>query len=491
MSNTKKIIALLLTAIMLFSTVAIAAYADENGKNVLVTIITDKTDYSATDTAKVTVKVENKSGQKLTGVVISAKADNWRLAKGSASNVLDVGELDKGAGKELKFDAVVYRKASGIKFFFDGFILLFKQMFNKPGEFESYSANDKSSTDVSKTINHGGATVVITATCWYTPVKEESGGNGSSDGWIDNTHLRFGSYPQTDVTSSMRATLDPKATDWKSYNYYSGNGAYSDGKMVSSGYMQYCDVVYGGNKYRGVKFTSYRPTCTGFESTTTTTEQYQQENGYTFGKIYWFKFEPLIWRVLDPDTGLVFCENIIDSQAYNNYVLSADEKIWGNAGKTYYANNYYKSSIREWLTKDFYNTAFSEAEHNCMLAYACDNSCYSSEYPEYDSQNSTDKVFLLSYKEITNSSYGFNSSAYNLDAARRKHGTDYAKCQGLYVENSGSEYDGNSYWWLRTSGSSSGTACRIKFNGYWHPSNSVQYTISGICPAIKLDLKSL
>lgn len=485
MKNAKRIIALLLTAVMLFLTTAIAVNADENGKNVLVTVITDKSSYSATDTAKVTIKVENKSGRKLTGVVISADTDNWMLAKGSASNILDVGQMAKGTVKNLEFNAVVNRKADGIKFFFDGFLLFFKQLFNKPAEFNSYSAKGKSSTSVTTSLKHGGATVTVIATCWYDPVQEGPDENGRYDGWTDSTHFRFGSYPQTDVTSSMGAALDPLAADWKSYNYYTGSGTFSDGKMVPSDYMMYCDIKYNGNKYRGVKFISFRSYYTCYESTATTNKQEQQTNGYTCGNIYWFKYEPLNWRVLDSDTGLALCENIIDSQAYNNYVIKANEKSWGDASQTYYASNYSKSSLREWLTNDFYNTAFSETEQNCMLMYDCDNSC--SWDTSYNSQDTSDKVFLLSYDEMINSEYGFNSSATNYDAERRKQGTDYAKCQGLWVINSPIEYIGNSFWWLRTPQNSSNSACSVGNEGYSGYNRLVYYTHFGVCPAVRIN----
>ena len=84
--------------------------------------------------------------------------------------------------------------------------------------------------------------------------------------------ILFGSYPQTDVTESLGSILTPIATNWKSYNYYSGSGVKNDGQMNSSDYMQYCDITYCNCKYRGVTFSEYRPYFTGY--TTSSSKSY-------------------------------------------------------------------------------------------------------------------------------------------------------------------------------------------------------------------------
>ncbi|MCQ2475981.1 MAG: hypothetical protein MJ173_08785 [Clostridia bacterium] len=89
-------------------------------------------------------------------------------------------------------------------------------------------------------------------------------------------------------------------------------------------------------KYRGVKFSTYRP-CWTEDASTTSADTQQDDNGYTVGNTYWFKYEPLVWRVLDSSTGLVMCESIIDSQAYNNY-------IWYGAGSKSTSSEYYANA---------------------------------------------------------------------------------------------------------------------------------------------------
>lgn len=298
--------------------------------------------------------------------------------------------------------------------------------------------------------------------------------------------IEFGWYPQTDVTSSMGATLNSKASEWKSYKYYEGTGSY--GAMHESDYMYYCDVIYGNNKYRGVKFNTYRPYWTVIASTISC-GTYQDDNGYTVGNTYWFKYEPIKWRVLDPSTGLVLSDAILDSQAYNNYILYegnvADPyysyTYWGDSAKTYYANNYANSSIRQWLNNEFYNTAFSTSQQSKIQSTTLDNSAYSSSYSAYDSASTTDKIFLLSYAEVQNTTYGFTNSTGSTDTRTAK-GSDYAKCQGLSVYSG----NGNSCWRLRSAGDYSFNACYVYYDGYVYNFYSTSITSDGVRAALKL-----
>ena len=98
--------------------------------------------------------------------------------------------------------------------------------------------------------------------------------------------IRFGSYPQSRVTDD--ATLDAlehARKTWKSYGYYNGTGTRNDGQMTAKDYMQYCDVTVEGRKYRGVKFSEYRPYYTGFESLLE--RSYQDLNDYGTGVNHW------------------------------------------------------------------------------------------------------------------------------------------------------------------------------------------------------------
>ena len=302
-------------------------------------------------------------------------------------------------------------------------------------------------------------------------------------------HIEYGNYPQSKVTDeSTLALLESKSKNWISYRYYSGSGSWYDGKMEPSDYMFYADIDVDGDglrDYRAVRIDKYRPYCTGY--TFSNSKSCQDGNGYTTGKIYYFKFEPIEWRILDPIDGLIMTEKIIDSQAYNSFLLlsgtvpeDGDDAYWGDADKTYYANDYYNSSIRQWLNNDFYNTAFTSSQaNNIRKDVTLNNDCYSSSYPQYNSQASNDKIFLLSYEEARTSAYGFNSSALNDDPSRDTMGTDYANSQGLLV------YCNNSQWWLRSPNSRSNVVFVIYSGGFVNDKGLTDTGV-GVRPACRL-----
>lgn len=311
---------------------------------------------------------------------------------------------------------------------------------------------------------------------------EPSDGTGSNDSIFKGTEatgtvINFGSYPQSKVTDSATLKkLDNAPKQWESYEYYSGTGDWYDGNMEPSDYMKYADFLYGGEKYRAVTFSEYRPYYTGF--TSTALDSKQDDNCYYTGNIYYFKFEPIKWRVLNASTGLVICDSAIDSQAYNNYVLEADGEYWGDSNKKYYANNWEYSSLREWLNNEFYNTAFSKVQQDRIKELTRENK--STLDSKYDSNPTSDKITLLSYDEVSNTSYGF-SYAPSYDTARYRKGTDYAKCQGLWVDLSG-----NSWWRLRSPGNSKGVA-EVQNDGYvYYCYSRVWNTTEGVVPALNL-----
>lgn len=290
--------------------------------------------------------------------------------------------------------------------------------------------------------------------------------------------VEFGTYPQSLVAdSSLISAIDSLDGEWVSYNYYSGTGYISDGNMASSTFMRYKDVSYNGEKYRGVIFDLYRPNVTGYSFSAE--QSSQDDNGYTNGNIYWFRYEPIKWRVLDPETGLIMCDTAIDSQAFNNYFYYDGSEYYGDHDCNYYASNYAMSSIRAWLNDDFYNTAFSTEQKADIFETELDNS--STDSTVYDAPSTTDKVFLLSYSEVFDSNYGFDSTA------RQMKCTEYAKCQGCWQcpENS---YAGNVIWWTR-SPRDSYSSRDILYTGSGNYGSSVNYTDEGVVPALRLNLK--
>lgn len=299
--------------------------------------------------------------------------------------------------------------------------------------------------------------------------------------------IEFGSYPQTLVSSpTLIKALNQLNINWVSYGYYVGEGKH--GTMVQSDYMKYADVVYNGEKYRAVTFTDYRPYITYFPAEERWTNQ--KIHGYTPNNIYWFKFNSIKWVILDPREGLIVAKDVIDSQPYCNTAYLTNNVYYSNVPNSLYINNYEASSIREWLNNDFYYTAFKKAEEDLIKITKLDNRSYHSDYSKFDSPSTNDKVFLPSYSDFSNASYGFNSDVSAHDNSRMGYGTDYARCQGLKIADF---YEDNACnVWLRNPGKSSRYVCEAYHYGALSGSTQdAYYTYVGVRPAISINLNAL
>ncbi len=314
--------------------------------------------------------------------------------------------------------------------------------------------------------------------------------------------VSFGSYPQSKVTDkeivSQLNLLVPDYDKWISYGYCSGTG--SMGSMVLGDWMRYIDVEYNGEKYRGIKFTKNRPNRTYYQSGATSQQTY---NGYKTDIVYWFIFEEIRWQILDVENGLVMCKDIIDSQPYSNTIYYYNEQIddwtyayFNDESNTTFASNYKTSYVRNWLNNDFYSTAFSEAEKQIIGIAKLNNDCIYTlcditGYEKLNSEETNDKVFLLSYSDVCNVDYGFKSDENGkFDENLCATGTDYAKSQGLLVYDYQplEQYIGNSHWFLRTPGTGAGSCCYVYADGsYGSGQVNVAETTVGIRPAIKLN----
>lgn len=342
----------------------------------------------------------------------------------------------------------------------------------KGGEVLSYTTNSDGSFEVTRE--------AYTFLGWYTDLNYENEVTAITLGlttlyakWSQSTTtsteqlytrsgdtVYFGSYPQTKVTdtSIISALGGFDASTWTSYGYYVSGSV--------SNYMYYIDKEYGGERYRGVYFSSYRPYYCSYGSGTG--NSYQDDNGYNTYTVYWFRYEPIAWDIVEEADGkaILVADLILDSQQYD----------YGGS----YSNNYAESTIRAWLNETFYNTAFNELQQAIIQTVEVDNSVASTGYSsnQYACENTNDKIFLMSYVEATT---WFTSSS-----ARRKQGSDYAKSQGLYVSTS-SSYSGNSYLWLRSPRNYSNDARNVDYDGDLNHRN-VRNTSFGVLPALVIEL---
>ena len=177
----------------------------------------------------------------------------------------------------------------------------------------------------------------------------------------------------------------------------------------------------------------------------------------------YYKVEPLKWRVLTTDyngTGkkLLFCEKLVDCCYFMDLDCHSERTF---DGKTVYRNNYKYSRVRAFLNgasyeivewgkdpetqvfgyqyktisdfngKGFLQLAFSEEEQDRIATTLVDNS--TGVNSKYKCDDTYDKIFLLSKREIQNTAYGFPSEDDELDyPARSREGTAFAKVRGVH-----------------------------------------------------------
>ena len=143
-------------------------------------------------------------------------------------------------------------------------------------------------------------------------------------------------------------------------------------------------------------------------------EKYQKKQNAWSGT--WLKVEPIQWRYLSRDG-----KNV---QFVSEKVL--DDHVWNTTdhGDEAYLNNYKLSDIRKWLNSDFLEQAFYY-DSSLVQTVNVDNSAESTGISGNPSacEDTQDKVYLLSYKDINDEDYGFTDDAsriaYNADGNSR------------------------------------------------------------------------
>ena len=394
-------------------------------------------------------------------IVLTAK---WQIAEYSVDYVLDGGV--NAASNPSRYTVLTLGGA-------DGSIALADP--SKKGEILSYTSNGDGSFEVTQniyaflgwykdasfeqevdslTLDLGDVTLyakwseqpteVQTETKQYVRVNE----NNEMD--ERGEYILFGCYPQTIKSSDVTV----------------GDVADEDGYYLGS----------DGERYAKVVAAPYGSGCT-----------FSDGSKVTSGNTYYFKVEPIRWRILSESDGSAFilADGIIANHYYHHTSSSTTIE-----GETVYANNYKHSDIRAWLNGEFLNSAFGEVAQSLIKTTEVDNSGYSTGYSSnsYACENTFDKVFLLSYREVVNSDYGFASSSSTYDTARRMTVSDYARSTGAYMYTS-SSYFGCGYWLLRSpSDYRSHYARNVISYGYADYYSDVSNDNTGVVPALNITL---
>jgi len=148
--------------------------------------------------------------------------------------------------------------------------------------------------------------------------------------------------------------------------------------------------------------------------------------------------EPIEWQVLDVKDGkaLLLSKYAIDSKEYHPY---CEEDI-----------TWEKCTLRQWLNGEFYNMALQSLPEGTVL----DSNVPAHNNPEYSTapgNDTKDKVFLLSVKEVL--------QYLKTDNERMCY-------PGPWVESKmADEETGTCWWWLRSPGESGGRAASVNYDG--------------------------
>ena len=262
----------------------------------------------------------------------------------------------------------------------------------------------------------------------------------------DGGYILFGQYPQTIKASNVNIISNTPDAD----GYYLG----SDGE-------RYAKVVAD-------------PYNSGYT--------FSNNSSVTSGNTYYFKVEPIRWRILSESNGkaFIFCDSMLVNHYYHH--TSSSTTI---DGQTVYANNYANSDIRAWLNDEFYNTAFGDLQQALIQTTEVDNSAQSTDSSSnrYACENTFDKVFLLSYDEITDSKYFASHSERIVEL------NDYALANGAWTN-----YEGDFFYWLRSpSSGNSVQVCdviqdKVQPSGFGSVNDSVSKTGGCVVPALNLTL---
>lgn len=152
------------------------------------------------------------------------------------------------------------------------------------------------------------------------------------------------------------------------------------------------------------------------------------------GQSYYFSVEPILWRILTSDIT-------------NTYTLLSEDALRASVFDNT-SNNYANSYVRSFINNELYEEAFNEVEKSKITTSIVDNSApTTNKNPNpFACEDTFDKVFLLSFRDYRNKSYGFLDHDM-ADKARLCRGSDYAISDGL-ARNS--TYGGTVKYWTRS-----------------------------------------
>ena len=212
---------------------------------------------------------------------------------------------------------------------------------------------------------------------------------------------------------------------------------------------------------------------------------YQQSSGGNGG----YNIDPIKWRVLENAGGQLFLLSDQNLDVFQ-YHTDWEEITWERSTMRSWLNGYGASenaggdSGTDYTSDNFIGTAFSEKEQKAIA----ETTVVNDDNPNHNTDggnNTTDKIFLLSIAEASNSSY------FADDASRISTNTAYVVDGGKIGGDMYSAGKGD-WWWLRSPGGDDHSAAGVAGNGDVDNAGVVgDDKDRAVRPAFHLDLNSV
>lgn len=260
-------------------------------------------------------------------------------------------------------------------------------------------------------------------------------------------------------------------------------------------------ITLGDGRYEKITATPYRTGLTFSNGVKIET-----------GKEYFFEVSPVTWYALNTENGktLLFAEKILDVSLFSDKTeMEGCGFGFYYTGKDY-PNDWAISKLREFMNGTMFNALFDEVEAKGGVVLTRVSSAYPESYFKAHSSQipvTNDKVFAPSYKELTNTAYGFTEDGENYDCLRMAEPTDYALAKGCRIFETNTkpgytDYDRdvvlnrNGDYWLRTVGHDIYYAGICRYNGtvgkYYsyvnNASDSKKSEYVGVRPAVTVQI---
>lgn len=203
---------------------------------------------------------------------------------------------------------------------------------------------------------------------------------------------------------------------------------------------------------------------------------------------------PIKWRVLsvDGDDAFLLADKNLDVHSYN-YSESGNHSVtWEICTMRSWLNGYGAGENVEsvdYSENCFLKNAFSEEERQAITTANVVNK----DNPDYGTEggnDTQDKVYLLSYEELTNPAYGFVSSTTEATRTRWAYNTAYTAAGGE-IKGDMQDTDRYEYWWSRSPGKQSLNAVLVFADGKITDIYGVCYTTVAVRPVLHLNLAAL